>query len=376
MKKLRLIVYALALVMLLAGCSKAAERNSSAVPPAGNGINAEGDGEMAAETASAGGGELAEKAESSEPQDTAMLFKNYLKEKGLGGDLSLIYFQQEDIDLDGNEEAIAAFGDAEIAENESEEDIEFNEIYVLRNQGGKIHQIGDSLNSGGYGINEIRLVQLEDREEKVIYLGLTNWVSMTGFGLVGISGDTLEDLAYSASASGSGEDMLMDDDEDGKFDGYEQRRGSYDVFYYGVTRYFTLEQGEFVQTDTSVELLEYPSTPKAAVMEFLALSIIDDRLPPNVEERLDELCQFREASGERPVLEVDYGTVGNLQLELDGEDAYFEVEETGSDAIVTLVETGAEGTKKQTIFSLAKDSGAGTEKWSIYDIEVVGGLNK
>lgn len=371
MKKLRHIVYALALVMLLGGCSKAAEGNSSAGPPAANGINVEGNGEMAAEPAPGENDELAEEAEPTQPQDTAKVFKDYLKEKGLGIDLSLLFFSHEDIDLDGNEEAIAAFGDAELEGNESEEDITFSEIYVLRNQGGKIHQIGENLNSGGYGINEIRLVQLDDREEKVVYLGLTNWISMTGFRLVGISGDTLEDLAYSASASGSGEDMLLDSNENGKFDSYEQRRGSYDVFYYGVTRYYSLEQGEFVQTDTSVELLEYPSTPKAAVMEFLALSIIADRLPANVEERLDELCPFREAGGERPVLEVDSGTVGNLQLELDGEDAYFEVEESGSDAIVTLVETGTNGTKRQTIFSLAKDSGDGMEKWSIYDIEVV-----
>ncbi|WP_410771277.1 hypothetical protein [Fontibacillus sp. BL9] len=374
MNKLRLIAFALALVVLLAGCNKAAESNSPAGTPAANGINAEGaaeGGEVTAVTSPAGSGELAEEAESSEPQDTTTLFKDHLKEKGLGADLSLIYFTQEDMDLDGNEEAIAAFGNDGQGEEEDEEDVTFSEIYILRNQGGKILQIGDNLNNGGYGINEIRLVRLEDREEKVIYLGLTNWVSMTGFRLVGISDDTLDELAYSASATGSGEDVLLDGNENGKFDSYEQRRGSYDVFYYGVTRYFSLERGEFVQTDTSVELLDYPSTPKAAVLEYLALSIIDDRLPPNVEERLDELCQFRNPAGDRPVLEVDYGTVGNLQLELDDEDAYFEVEESESDAMVTLIETAADGTKKQTIFSLAKDSGDDKGKWSIYDIEVV-----
>ncbi|RCX18666.1 hypothetical protein DFP94_106200 [Fontibacillus phaseoli] len=364
MKKLRLIAYALALVVLLAGCNKAAESNSPAGAPATSAINGE------AETAPAKSDGLAKEAKSSDPQDTAMLYKDYLKEKGLGADLSLVYFKQEDIDFDGNEEAVAAFGYAE-EEDEDEEDVTLNEIYILRNQGGKILQLGDNLNSGGYGINEVRLVQLEDREEKVIYLGLTNWVSMTGFRLVEISGDTLDELAYSASATGSGEDVLLDGNENGKFDSYEQRRGSYDVFYYGVTRYFSLERGEFVQTDTSVELLDYPSTPKEVVLEYLALSIIDDRLPPNVEQRLDELCQFRNAAGDRPVLEVDYGIVGNLQLELDDEDAYFEVEESGSDTMVTLIEKEADRTKKQTVFNLAKDSDNNKGKWSIYDIEVV-----
>ncbi len=372
MKQLSLIVYALTLVILLTACNKAMDSNRSSEDPAMStgAVNAEA---SAAGTVPAESDGFAEEAESSKSksQDTAMLFENFLKEKGLGAELSLIYFQQEDIDLDGNEEAVAAFGNAG-DENGNEEDVTFNEIYILRNQGGNIVQIGDNLNNGGYGIDEIRLVELEDRDEKVIYLGLTNWVSMTGFRLVGVSGDTLDELAYSASATGSGEDVLLDGNENGKFDSYEQRRGSYDVFYYGVTRYFALKQGEFVQTDTSVELLDYPSAPKEAVLEYLSLSIIDDRLPPNVEQRLDELCQFRDGNGERPVLEVEYGTVGNLQLELDDEDTYFEVEESGSDAIVTLIENEADGTKKQTIFSLAKDTAADNkEKWGIYDIEVI-----
>lgn len=230
--------------------------------------------------------------------------------------------------------------------------------------------MGDNLNSGGYGVNDIKLIQLDGRDDPMIYLGLTNWDSMIGFNLFELAGDRVENPVYSASATGAGEDVLLDTDNNGRFDRYEQRRYSYDVFYYEVIRIYTLQQGEFVHTDTSVHLPDYPASPEEVVEEYLALGMIDEKLPQNVVLRRAELCRY---CGEQPgknVPQVDHAAMQSLILGLEEEGSALKVKEGGDDtsATVTLVWTDERGKQMETVFKLTKTGDGNGGRWTITDM--------
>lgn len=353
MKKFGRLVSILALAALV-GCSKADP-----------GQNANADAQANAEPVQRTEAALPKRTEAkggADEPDTTPLFKKFMKEKEkeLGAELKLFFFEKEDLDRDGLEEAVVAYGP-------SNDDL--TDIYVLKNRDGQIVQLGDSLNTGGYGVNDIKLIQLEGRDNPMIYLGLTNWDSMAGFNLFELAGDRVENPVYSASATGAGEDVLLDTDQNGRFDRYEQRRYSYDVFYYEVTRTFTLQQGEFVHTDTSVQLPDYPASPEEVVDEYLALGMIDEKLPQNVISRRAELCRY---CGEHPgknVPQLDDAAMQSLILGLEEEGNALEVKEggDGTSATVTLVWTDESGKRKETVFEMTR-TGDGNGRWTITDM--------
>ncbi|MCA1293858.1 hypothetical protein LBW89_12595 [Paenibacillus sp. alder61] len=348
-------VVSILVLTALVGCSKAAPgQNANA--------GAQANVEPVQRTAASMTNEAKAKDGANEP-DTTPLFKKFMteKEKALGEDRKLFFFEKEDLDRDGLEEAVVAYGP-------SNDDL--TDIYVLKNRDGQIVQLGDNLNSGGYAVDDIKLIQLDGRDNPMIYLGLTNWDSMTGFNLFELAGDRLENPVYSASATGAGEDVLLDTDNNGRFDRYEQRRYSYDVFYYEVTRTYTLQQGEFVHTDTSVQLPDYPASPEEVVEEYLALGKIDEKLPQNVISRRAELCRYCGVHPGKNVPQVDDGTMQSLILGLEEEGSALKVKEGGSgkSATATLVWTDKSGKQKETIFELAKTGDGNGGRWTITDM--------
>jgi len=354
MTKFGRVVSILALAALV-GCSKAAPGQNA---NAGAQANAE-----PVQRTEASMPNEAEAREGADEPDSTPLFKKFIKEKGFGADLKVFFLEKEDLDRDGLEEAVVAYGP-------SNDDL--TDIYVLKNRDGQIVQLGDNLNSGGYGVNDIKLIQLDGRDDPMIYLGLTNWDSMTGFNLFELSGDRVENPVYSASATGAGEDVLLDTDNNGRFDRYEQRRYSYDVFYYEVTRIYTLQQGEFVHTDTSVHLPDYPASPEEVVEEYLALGMIDEKLPQNVVLRRAELCRY---CGEHPGMtlpQVDHAAMQSLILGLEEEGSALKVKEGGDDtsATVTLVWTDESGKQMETVFELTKPGDRNGGRWTITDMSV------
>ncbi|WP_334075375.1 MULTISPECIES: hypothetical protein [Paenibacillus] len=350
MTKFGRMVSILALAALV-GCSKAAPGNNANV-----GAQANAEPVQRTEAPLPNGAEAKEGA--GEP-DSTPLFKKFIKEKGLGANLELFFFEKEDLDRDGLEEAVVAYGP-------SEDDL--TDIYVLKNRDGQIVQLGDNLNSGGYSVEEIKLIQLEGREDKVIFLGLTNWASMTGFSLFDLEGGIPENIAYSASATGAGEDVLLDTDNNGRFDCYEQRRYSYDVLYYEVTRTYKLQKGEFIHADTSVNLPDYPASPEEVVEEYLALGIIDEQPPQNVASRRAELCRYCSKNPDKAGPQVDYSVMQNLILDLEEEGSALDVKEDDTDATATLKWKDENGRQHKAAFRLTKEGTGDSGKWTITDI--------
>ncbi|MBD3922723.1 hypothetical protein H8B09_28700 [Paenibacillus sp. PR3] len=200
----------------------------------------------------------------------------FVEEHSLGSLDDVNFFKTVDLNGDGIEEAVIAFSDV-------------YKIYVLGENNSEVKQLGDSLQSA-YGVYNIRFIHLQDRPEPVIAFGLSNGGGLDGFWLIGLQGEKLEEISYSASATGAGVDELIDADQDGKYDGYVQERYSYDVMYYHVLRTFELRNHEFVQTRTSVDLGKYPAEARDVIAQYITLHVLDDGYSPELTQRLAELC--------------------------------------------------------------------------------------
>jgi hypothetical protein len=177
---------------------------------------------------------------------------------------------------------------------------------------------------------------LQNISQRYIYLGLTNGASLLGFDIIELKDNQFRDICGSASATGVGEDILLDINNDGQFDGYTQNRSSYDVLYFPLVRTYILQDKEFVLNNTKVEVPEYPDKIKDVVIQYLSLIAIDAEKCPEVVERISEL------SMDEDVKNIDYFTehwveaVYNTIMEID-EGIEFNIVENGDSAEVTAV---------------------------------------
>jgi hypothetical protein len=105
-----------------------------------------------------------------------------------------------------------------------------------------------------------------------------------------VDDNELNEILYSASATGAGRDEITDFNNDGKIDGYIKNRWSYDVLYYPVKRIYGYNEEEFVLVKTEVDMLEYPTGPEEVVKEYVALNVLEFQKSEEVESRLDKLC--------------------------------------------------------------------------------------
>lgn len=274
------------------------------------------------------------------------------KLRSLGDSEVVLYNLQSDIDLDGFKEAILATGTDNSIAN----------VYLFRQSKDQVKLISkDFADGAGYGIYEVGLVTLQDQPQSYIYCGLTNGGSMNGFILYELRGNDPVQLAYSASPTGSGDDVLIDSDKDGLYDGYVQYRQSYDVMYYPTNRLFLWKKGAFIHQSTHVELPAYPTEVKEVVMQFVSLFAIDDGLSPEITERLGQLCTVKTL----PQLDdVWYGAAMDLFMGFEDK-VPFEVNEKENEAEITLKCDDTEGKAYQLKIHLSKSEG----QWHIDKIE-------
>ena len=123
---------------------------------------------------------------------------------------------KEDIDLDGKQEIIIAFESAYDTINS----------YVLRENGKSLQKLGE-IKSSGYGFYDVSLVRMRGSDKKYILSNVTNGWSCEGFALYEINKDTLDNIIYSASATGEGYDGLTSSKNDNIYDGFIEERYSY-----------------------------------------------------------------------------------------------------------------------------------------------------
>ncbi|MCX7772208.1 MAG: hypothetical protein N2376_03745 [Clostridia bacterium] len=266
----------------------------------------------------------------------------------------ILFSTKKDIDGDGRYEIVAGAG------TKGEDDLStyYSSVYVLREKGDSLELFGDNLASGGYGIYEVQLVKLQDSKSDYIYLGLTNGGPLTGFQLLELKDDSLNPIAYSASATGSGHDYLIDENSDGSFDGYIQDRSSYDVLYIPTIRSFAWENGSFVAKNTSVSLPEYPDVVQDVILQYLTLRAIADGMSKEITPRLSELL-LSDPTTELPV-DVWYTAVSNTLIGIDSQ-IEFKTQESANQATSQLSYKDGSGKTYAFTFKLVKSEG----KWHI-----------
>ncbi|HEX9058854.1 MAG TPA: hypothetical protein VF941_01600 [Clostridia bacterium] len=186
-------------------------------------------------------------------------YKKYADYLGINEEVAK--FMKDDIDLDGQQEIIIAFG------------IDWVTPYVLREKNGKLEKIGE-IEGNGYARCDVELVKLHNSKNKYICTKLTNGVNLSGFALYQVNGNEIKQIVYSASGTGAGNDYLSDDDKDGLYDGYIQNRYSYDVFYFNVIWSYKWNNNTFELKSTKVDFSEYPDDSESLVDEFIRLNAL------------------------------------------------------------------------------------------------------
>ncbi len=260
----------------------------------------------------------------------------------------VVFSAEEDLDLDGQKEIVLGLG------TEGDDFDWVNDLYVLRDVDGEAKRIGDNLAGDGYGTSAVKLVQLEGKPQTYIYSGVTNGASLYGFELFEMKGGVPTSIAYSASATGAGEDDLIDKDGNGKFDGYSQGRFSYDVFYYDVLREFKWlpDQDAFEQVGTSIELpTAYPDTINDVIYQYLSLRIMDDGFSEELKKRLTELCAMPDPYSVRLPDDPWGAAVYDAAMEIDGSYSV-DVDERGDAATAVVTAIGSDNKPARLTFQL------------------------
>lgn len=260
---------------------------------------------------------------------------------------------KEDIDLDGNQEIIIAFGDENNLDGRGSLD-----IYVLREQ-GEVPQLIGHIDTGGYYTYDVNLVQMRGSRQKYIETLVTNGATLVGFELYKVRDNELITIEYSASATGSGNDALTSSANDGVYDGYEQIRCSYDVMYFNVCRYYVWNGESFEHDSTLVDTGDYPDNPEQVVDQFLRLNMLgeEDKNSIDVLNRLNQLnISQKQLDMEKIFSIAPVEWLTDLQIGLVEYDTW----EKDALALVKVIIPGYE-----LEFPLEKNN----DRWQISDIE-------
>jgi len=274
------------------------------------------------------------------PTQTKTGYKKYMDFLGIDKDVEKII--EEDIDLDGKTEFLIA----------CEADYGLKIFVIREDLDGELQKIGE-LGGAPYATSGVEIVEMQNKKQKYILESLTNGSALSGFALYEIDGDEIGQIEYSASATGAGDDHLVDANNDGFYDGYVQNRYSYDVFHFYVSRFYKWNGKDFVFDSAKIQLDDYPDNPRDVVSQFLKLNVLNgyEEKIDGVLERLSEL----NISNRKITLEKSEDWISDLQI--DG--IYYDADEKGNTAKVSVT-LGSE----TITFDLAKKS----NKWQIIDI--------
>jgi hypothetical protein len=350
MKHKRIMTIIFILLLSLAGCSKLPSdeglKNGYNTDP-GSYISDEVNGDKISKE------EQGYQNQTERPSVPKQMYIDYINAHKGGGSITsedIIFYSEEDIDLDGNEEAVIALG----TQDEYPLFSDLSEIYVMRNQDDDIKQIGDNLAYGGYGVYEVKLINLQGKPQKYIYCGLTNG-NLRGFKIIELRGNEIHEICYSASGTGSGDDELKDFNEDGQYDGYVESRRSYDVLYFPTQRTYVYKDNEFVLENTWVDIPEYPKEAEEVMIQYFALSLLEDEKSKEVTDRLTKIYEKHVAQNSI----VPYSVMEET-LMITGEGLNISLEDIG------------EGCKEGTI-SFTDEYGMGHQYYIILSTETIDG---
>jgi hypothetical protein len=268
--------------------------------------------------------------------------------KFLNENEKVVKFIKDDVDLDGKMEIVIAYG---------EDDSELH-TFILREIGRDLQKLGQ-IDGHGYGVYDINLVKMRDTDCNYIKAAISNGGGLAGFALYGVNKNEVNQIVYSASATGAGDDGLTSTTNNDIYDGYIQSRYSYEVMYFGVNRYYKWNGKSFEYVSTSVDTGDYPTKPEEVVDQFLKLNMLCEEDMKSS----DVLKRFNEIDLSRKQLDLD-AIQNDLQeswlTDLQTDSLQYNTQETVTSAVVTIpVQKG------KIKFILVKNK----NKWQINDID-------
>jgi hypothetical protein len=298
-----------------------------------------------------------ENINSSENLQSFQPYLNFIKAKHPDIVDQLIFFANDDLDLDGKNEVVLAFGSVSVDARSSN----IAQIYVLRDRNGDLEQLGENLALGGYSLYEIKLISLQNMPNRYIYVGVTNGDRLEGFKIFEISADGIKTIVSSASATGVGDDEIIDNNNDGQIDGFVQIRSSYDVLYYSLNKTYIWDKSGFILSGTHIEIPAYPDNIKDVLTQYLSLRALNIEKSSEAEKRLSELCIFVGSYN----VDISWAVWGSaLYHSTMGIDKVmdFNIKENDVDADAAVSYLGEDNKQKyQLYFHLLKTDG----KWQI-----------
>ena len=205
-------------------------------------------------------------------------------------DMEELFYEEKDLDGDGNVEIIAAFG--VMAKDEYGID-QIRASFALRDKNGKIELIKqDFCDGSGYECSGIRLAQFVGSDNTFVVVDVTNGMSMNGLAIYEV-GNGVAELARAVSPVGVCYVYLTDEQRNGSYGGFAEALSGYDVFYYPVTTFYKYENRAFVRQGSSVEVGAYPKTPTDVIIQYLALNcLLQNYYSEQITERIYELADY------------------------------------------------------------------------------------
>lgn len=293
--------------------------------------------------------------------DIPQIYKEYIQQFNPDSKDDICFFAIEDMDLDGINEIIIGTGTSGDFPHLNC----VSQLCILSNENGVIKQLGDDLCGSGYMVYQVKLIQMQDDPKKYLYFGLTNSANLTGFKIIGLADNMPYELCYSASATGAGEDILMDFNNDGQYDGYTQYRWSYDVLYYPLSRTYIFENNTFKLDKTVVDLPDYPESVRDVILQYLSLNAIVAQESEEVDKRLAELCSDKNANHSVFPGNGLYSALHNTLMGFpNGID--FKINEQDDIAIVDISYQDENNSLYKYRFELKKTG----NKWTIIHVEI------
>lgn len=271
----------------------------------------------------------------------------------------LIYFKEEDIDLDGKKEAIVALG---VINENLDKQANVKQIFLLRNDNGTIKKLENDYDYL-FLITGVELVSLEGIKQKFICLDIIKGGSSHGFMLLELNGNRASEFFY-ITPFGEGSCYLIDKNEDGKYDGYTKFFWFNDTVGYEVEESFVFKNNKFVPSETHVKISDYPTDIEELILQYISLRSL--RIPESseVKQRLEQICTDQDAPAINWKKDV-WAESCSKYYEESEKSTELVIQEENNTAIVTY--TDEDQKQYQLQFEIEKSN----NKWQISKVEVI-----
>lgn len=207
--------------------------------------------------------------------------------KALNDEVS--FFQESDLDLDGQDEIILAF------QRDSDAGPFLENFFVLKNENGIIKEIKNNFDFENYSYSDIQLISLKGKSKYYIKVETFEGPYASGFAIYEMINNEIKQFFISPSVGKNYreyDDSLVDSKKDGQFDSYIQN-----ITYQNLTvqNTFSFENGISKLKKTDYIFEEYPQDVESLIKHYMCIRSINFS-NKKLNERLQELCLDKNAN--------------------------------------------------------------------------------